>query len=152
MVGDAINNSLTAIVQCPDCTGTGMIPYRTSIIQIEPATTIQKPPEENDGTVVLDRVLKDFQDRAEVGKARYGTYLKTNNGREALVDAYQEAMDLVMYLKQELMERETVQDEINSRPDPGASLEDRIRYILTSNDDYDIAIKELRDLFKEFSQ
>jgi hypothetical protein len=39
-----------------------------------------------------------------MGKAKYGTELKTHNGRKALVDAYQEALDLCLYLKQALME------------------------------------------------
>jgi hypothetical protein len=71
-----------------------------------PATHPHSMPEKNNGTVVLDFVLKDFIDRAELGKTRYGTYLETNNGRDALVDAYQEAMDLVMYLRQAILERD----------------------------------------------
>ncbi len=62
-----------------------------------------KPGEEK----VLDAVLADLTGRAEQGKEKYGTYLMTENGRDPLVDAYQEALDLVMYLKQELMERAT---------------------------------------------
>lgn len=60
-----------------------------------------KPGEEK----VLDAVLADLTGRAEQGREKYGTYLMTLNGRDPLVDAYQEALDLVMYLKQELMER-----------------------------------------------
>lgn len=55
--------------------------------------------------IVLD-VIKDVSDRVKIGIERYGEPLKANNGREALVDAYQEAIDLVMYLRQELNERE----------------------------------------------
>lgn len=57
--------------------------------------------------VVLNAVIEDFYDRAEAGKLRYGTYLETFNGRDALKDALDEAMDLVMYLKQALMERDS---------------------------------------------
>jgi hypothetical protein len=56
--------------------------------------------------VVLLAVLSDLKERADVGKEKYGIYLKTNNGRDALWDAYQEALDLVMYLRQEILERE----------------------------------------------
>ncbi len=56
--------------------------------------------------VVVDVVLADIRERAEVGKVKYGTYLETNNGRSALWDAYQEAIDLVMYLRQALLEQE----------------------------------------------
>ena len=55
---------------------------------------------------VVEVVLRDFAERAESGREKYGTYLMTGNGRDALWDAYQEAIDLVVYLRQELMERE----------------------------------------------
>lgn len=55
---------------------------------------------------VLDLVVQDLVDRAEAGKKKYGTYLETNNSRDALVDAYQEALDLCMYLRQAIEERE----------------------------------------------
>ena len=51
-------------------------------------------------------IYADMLDRARVGQKKYGTRLMTHNGRDALMDAYQEALDLVMYLKQALMERE----------------------------------------------
>lgn len=53
---------------------------------------------------ILDLVLADINERAETGKSKYGTYLKTNNGRDALWDAYQEAVDLVMYIRQKIEE------------------------------------------------
>ncbi len=55
---------------------------------------------------VLDFVLESLIDRAEIGKRKYGTYLETHNGRDALIDAFQEALDLVMYLGQAVMERD----------------------------------------------
>jgi hypothetical protein len=55
---------------------------------------------------VTDAVVADMQFRREQGTRKYGTELRTGNGRDALVDAYQEALDLVMYLKQALMERD----------------------------------------------
>lgn len=65
-----------------------------------------QPKPQSGKKIVLFAVLNDFEQRAEMGKKKYGTYLETHNGRNALVDAYQEAMDLVMYLKQRLMEEE----------------------------------------------
>ena len=53
---------------------------------------------------VLPELIKDLRKRQKTGKVKYGTNLKTNNGRDALIDAYQEACDLAMYLKQKLME------------------------------------------------
>jgi hypothetical protein len=66
----------------------------------------QPKPMENDMPYVKDLVLKDFIDRAQFGHKKYGTYLQPNNGRNALIDAYQEAMDLVLYLRQALFERD----------------------------------------------
>lgn len=60
--------------------------------------------------IVVEGVVSDILERAEEGKKKYGTYLMTDNGREAMWDAYQEALDLVMYLKQHLMENEAVRD------------------------------------------
>lgn len=65
----------------------------------------QPEPKEGDKTV-LDYVMADIQERADAGKKKYGMYLKTNNGRDALMDAYQEAIDLVMYLRQAILERD----------------------------------------------
>jgi hypothetical protein len=36
---------------------------------------------------------------------RYGTLLQAGNGRDALVDAYQECLDLACYLRQAIEER-----------------------------------------------
>ena len=57
---------------------------------------------------VADLVLTDIQARVGLGLERYGTKLQTFNGRDALWDAYQEALDLVMYLRQAITERETM--------------------------------------------
>lgn len=56
-------------------------------------------------TDVYPLVMKDIADRALFGKQTYGTYLQTNNGRDALLDAYQEALDLAFYLRQLIEER-----------------------------------------------
>jgi hypothetical protein len=55
---------------------------------------------------ILDLVLTDFKARAEIGLDKYGEYLKPFNGRSALTDAYQEAIDLCMYLRQKLYEED----------------------------------------------
>jgi hypothetical protein len=56
-------------------------------------------------TPVAPLVIADINDRVAAGEAKYGTVLKSGNGRDALVDAYQEALDLVMYLRQAIVER-----------------------------------------------
>ncbi len=65
----------------------------------------QPPPVPNDRPAVWELVIADMQDRDRVGRARYGTPLQPHNGRDALVDAYQEALDLVVYLRQAIEER-----------------------------------------------
>ena len=47
-----------------------------------------------------------MEERRQVGIERYGTPLQPNNGRDALVDAYQEALDLACYLRQSIAERD----------------------------------------------
>lgn len=43
---------------------------------------------------------EDLFQRAELGKSKYGTYLRTENGRDSQVDLYQELLDAVMYAGQ----------------------------------------------------
>jgi hypothetical protein len=68
----------------------------------------QQDPVVNNQPCVQDMVIKDIIARKEVGKERYGTYLQPFNGRSALMDAYQEALDLCQYLRQLLYEEEFV--------------------------------------------
>ena len=65
----------------------------------------QPAPEPNGNRPVWKLVIEDMQARDHVGRQRYGVPLQANNGRDALVDAYQEALDLVVYLRQVLEER-----------------------------------------------
>lgn len=62
------------------------------------------------GPDVLDALLEDYKARAEMGLKKYGVRLQAFNGRRALVDALQEAMDLSLYLKQALMEEDAQED------------------------------------------
>jgi hypothetical protein len=43
-------------------------------------------------------VIDDMRARDRMGRARYGVPLTADNGRNHLVDAYQEALDLLVYL------------------------------------------------------
>jgi hypothetical protein len=54
--------------------------------------------------VVTLEVITDLAARMDMGEKKYGRNLETFNGRDALKDAYQEALDLTQYLKQRLME------------------------------------------------
>lgn len=66
----------------------------------------QPLPTKNDGPCIQDLVIEDINARKLVGIQRYGTVLQPNNGRDALRDAYEEALDLAQYLKQALVERD----------------------------------------------
>lgn len=66
----------------------------------------QPLPQPNMSTPIWDLVVDDMRERDRVGRQRYGTPLQVNNGRDALVDAYQEALDLVVYLRQAIEERQ----------------------------------------------
>lgn len=71
----------------------------------------QPTPKQNVNEAVWDLVISDMKDRDQVGRERYGTPLQGFNGRDALVDAYQESLDLVVYLRQAIWERDFSKDE-----------------------------------------
>jgi len=54
---------------------------------------------------VQDSLIEDIEARKQQGLRTYGTLLHPHNGRDALLDAYEEAIDLALYLKQALLER-----------------------------------------------
>jgi len=66
----------------------------------------QPPPVPNASTPIWELVIADMRERDQVGRARYGTPLQANNGRDALADAYAEALDLTVYMKQAMVERD----------------------------------------------
>jgi len=67
----------------------------------------------NDGPCIQDLVTADVEQRKQVGIERYGTPLQPFNGRDALQDAYEEALDLATYLKQMIVERDKVRAVVN---------------------------------------
>lgn len=66
-----------------------------------------QPPPDPGREDVAPYVVADIMSRVDAGLEKYGTRLQTHNGRDALWDAYQEAIDLVMYLRQAILERDT---------------------------------------------
>lgn len=65
----------------------------------------QPNPKPNDYPAVWAAVIADMHERDAVGRRRYGVALQPFNGRDALQDAYEEALDLAVYLRQCIMER-----------------------------------------------
>lgn len=66
----------------------------------------QPDPVPNDHPAVWDLVIADMRARDAKGRATYGTPLQPHNGRDALQDALEEALDLVAYLRQAIYERD----------------------------------------------
>lgn len=64
----------------------------------------QPMPGNHAGYEVLPLVISDLRARAAAGLLKYGTALKTGNGRDALVDLYQELLDAAMYARQRIAE------------------------------------------------
>lgn len=71
---------------------------------IHGAAPDQPLPTKNDLPSIQDLVIEDIAERKKIGIERYGTPLQPWNGRDALVDAYQESLDLTMYLRQVIYE------------------------------------------------
>ena len=65
-----------------------------------------QPPPNNKGVEVYPYVTSLIKARVAQQEERHGCRLATNNGRDALFDALQEAIDCVFYLAQAIMERE----------------------------------------------
>lgn len=80
------------------------------------AATAAQPAPSGDGVDVTESLValphvptelaQDFARRSLQGRAKYGTTLRTHNGRDALVDAYQELLDAAVYLQQAYLEAE----------------------------------------------
>lgn len=66
----------------------------------EPAPTPNTEP------AIYDLVIRDMAARDRFGHNKYGTRLQPFNGRDALKDAYEEVLDLAVYLRQLIYERD----------------------------------------------
>lgn len=74
----------------------------------------QPPPKPNDRPAVWNVVMQDMRERDQVGRQRYGTPLQPHNGRDALADAFSEALDLSVYLRQAMLEMSTLGDDLRA--------------------------------------
>lgn len=57
------------------------------------------------GRPVTIEVITDLAKRREGGVVKYGGELTTNNGRNPLIDLYQELLDATCYVRQAIMEQ-----------------------------------------------
>lgn len=51
-------------------------------------------------------MIADMEARRLFGIAKYGVPVQLNNGRNHLIDLYQELLDAAVYIKQEILKRE----------------------------------------------
>jgi len=77
----------------------------------------QPNPIKNDLPACWDLVINDMKERDKTGLEKYGVRLQPNNGRVALIDAYQESLDLVVYLRQAIYEIEELKKGIKEEAD-----------------------------------
>jgi hypothetical protein len=70
------------------------------------ARELQKTGLSYDMDALHREVSRDLEARIEIGAKKYGTRLKTNNGRRARLDLQQEIYDAIMYTRQEIEEQQ----------------------------------------------
>lgn len=73
---------------------------------------------------VQDALIAQIEERKKLGIERYGRPLETHNGRDAVQDALEEAIDLAVYLKQVELEMHDLRAE---RDQLAATLADMLR-------------------------
>lgn len=104
-VRDSQPRPVTRRKSLDDCTGeewnaaSKAVGWGTGSAQ-QPAPVVTKNPHS------WDLVLADMSERDQFGKSKYGKNLQPGNGRDALADAYQEALDLAVYLRTAIYERD----------------------------------------------
>lgn len=83
---------------------TGVVPRMRGPEHVGPVD--QPAPTPNAHPAVWPLVMVDMAGRDRLGRTRYGTPLQPHNGRDTLRDAYEEALDLAVYLRTAIYERD----------------------------------------------
>lgn len=85
-----------------------------------------------EGQTTVSDLIADMQARDKIGRERYGVPLTSKNGRDAMVDAYQELLDYVVYVRTWLDEQgiEPLAPEIAEPTDerPSATIDGKIAH------------------------
>jgi hypothetical protein len=63
---------------------------------------------------ITDVVIRDLVERREGGIKKYGMELQIYNGRSMITDAYQEALDFILYLRGRIMEESDHQPSVQN--------------------------------------
>lgn len=95
---------------------------------------------------VVDLVVTDMRARDVVGRQRYGVPLTSGNGRDHLIDAYEEALDFAAYITAELDEHGASPDGLIDVRAPLSSHLVRVQAMLW---DHVRTIVQLRALIEE---
>ena len=74
--------------------------------EIRDPATDQALPVPNSRPYIQDLVIVDVEARKALGVRKYGTALQSGKGRDMLLDAYGEALDLCIYLRGVIDERD----------------------------------------------
>ena len=105
-----VSSATKPTCQNPDCSDYLGLQVARAAIFDEPRASAtvkdQPPPKPVAGPAIQDLVLVDVAERKRVGIERYGQPVLPHNGRNALVDLYQELLDAVMYTRQLIYEQE----------------------------------------------
>jgi hypothetical protein len=87
-----------------------------TVVDTSAATIVQPPPKPAVGPAIWDLVIKDcirqggselvddMRARDALGCERYGIPLRAHDGRDTKIDAFQEALDLIVYAKKAAVE------------------------------------------------
>lgn len=74
-------------------------------------------------------VVAVLRARRQFGLDKYGTVLHSHNGRDPMADALQEVLDLIVYLRQAVMERPASKSRRRAMHD-AVSLTDRLLWLV----------------------
>lgn len=88
---------------------------KQKVTMLDSLNAPEPAPNHNDSRPIWELVIEDMRARDNAGRQKYGTPLQANNGRNPLVDAYQESLDFCVYLRQAIEEHAQTQSP-NGKP------------------------------------
>ena len=84
------------------------------------------------GREVLPDLIALLTERSDFGLRKYGTRLRTHNGRDAYLDALQELLDLFVYLHQAQLEVAELRSENAELKAIAAAAQERVDFMLAA--------------------
>lgn len=73
-------------------------------VVVTSTSTAQPPPQDSEHPAVWPQVIADMEERHRFGMAKYGKPLRPFDGRKPLSDAYEEVLDMAVYLRKRMAE------------------------------------------------